>query len=71
MVFLYFLLVRKDTLRGSWDLVTRDIRKVTILLTPVKVLITLVTKSHDPPSRSADHGRSHPHHNHNGDVLGF
>ena len=28
------------------------ITKVTILITPVKVLITLLTKSHDPPSTS-------------------
>ena len=26
------------------------INKVTILITPIKVLITLLTKSHDPPS---------------------
>ena len=37
-------------LKGSWDLVTRVIIKVTILITPVKVLITILTKSHDPPS---------------------
>ena len=41
-------------LRGSWDLVTGV--KVTMLIisyltTPIKVLITLLTKSHDPPSR--------------------
>ena len=38
-------------LKGSWDLVTRVIIRVTILITPIKVLITLLTKSHDPPSR--------------------
>ena len=37
-------------LKGSWDLVTRVIIRVTILITPIKVLITLLTKSHDPPS---------------------
>ena len=38
-----------QTLKGSWDLVTRVIIRVTILITPVKVLITLLSKSHDPP----------------------
>ena len=38
-------------LRGSWDFVTRVIIKVTTLITPLRVLITLLTKSHDPPSR--------------------
>ena len=38
-------------LKGSWDLVTRVIIRVTILITPIKVLITLLTKSHDPPSK--------------------
>ena len=38
-------------LKGSWDLVTRVIIRVTILITPIKVLITLLTRSHDPPSR--------------------
>ena len=33
-------------LKGSWDLVTRVIIRVTILITPIKVLITLLTKSH-------------------------
>ena len=33
------------------DLVTRVIGKVTILITPIRVLITLLTKSHDYPSR--------------------
>ena len=37
-------------LKGSWDLVTGVIIRVTILITPIKVLITLLTKSHDPPS---------------------
>ena len=40
-----------QVLKGSWDLVTRVIIRVTILITPIKVLITLLTKSHDPPSR--------------------
>ena len=39
-------------LRGSWDLVTRVIIKVTTLITPLRVLITLLTKSHEPPSIS-------------------
>ena len=42
-------------IKGSWDLVTTVINKVTILIityiTPIRVLITLLTKSHDPPSR--------------------
>ena len=37
-------------LKGSWDLVTRVIIRVTILITPITILITLLTKSHDPPS---------------------
>ena len=37
-------------LKGSWDLVTRVINKVTILRTPIRVLVTLLTKSPDPPS---------------------
>ena len=41
----------QQVLQGSWDLVTRVICKVTIHITPIKVLITLVTRSHDPPSR--------------------
>ena len=40
-------------LKGSWDLVTRVIIRATILITPIKVLITLLTKSHDPPSRES------------------
>ena len=36
-------------LGGSWDLVSEVINNVTILITPIKVLITLLTKSHDPP----------------------
>ena len=31
-------------LKGSWDLVTRVIIRVTILITPIKVIITLLTK---------------------------
>ena len=38
-------------LKGSWDLVTGVIIKVTILITPIRVLITLLTKSHDPTSK--------------------
>ena len=38
-------------LEGSWDLVSRVITKVTTLITPIRALITLLTKSHDPPSR--------------------
>ena len=41
-------------LKGSWDLVTGVIIRVTILITPIKVLITSLTKSRDPPSRVAD-----------------
>ena len=42
-------------LGGLWDFVTGVIHKVTvvipIIITPVKVLITVLTKSHEPPSR--------------------
>ena len=41
----------RGILKGSWDLVSRVITKVTILITPIRGLITLLTKSHDPPSR--------------------
>ena len=41
----------QSLLGGSWDLVNKVINKVTILITPVKALITLLTKSHDPLSR--------------------
>ena len=41
----------RTILKGSWDLVSRVIIRVTILITPIKGLITLLTKSHDPPSR--------------------
>ena len=38
-------------LKGSWDLVSRVIIRVTILITPIyKGLITLFTKFHDAPS---------------------
>ena len=40
-------------LKGSWDLVTRVIIRVAILITPIKILITLLTKSLDPPSMTA------------------
>ena len=49
--------LRPGLLRGSWALVIRVINKVTIylIITPILVLITLLTtiltKSHDPPSR--------------------
>ena len=52
-------------LGGSWDLVTRVIIRVTTLITPLRVLITLLTKSHkgtlltkshDPPSRVKNEG---------------
>ena len=41
-----------QVLKGSWDLVTRVITKATvlILITRIKVLTSLLTKSHDPPS---------------------
>ena len=42
----------RGLLKGSWDLVTRVIIRVNILITPIKVLITLLTKSHDPPSKA-------------------
>ena len=41
-------------LKGSWDLVTRVIPRVAILITPIKVPITLLTKSHEPPSNYED-----------------
>ena len=44
-----------NVLGGSWDLVTRVISKVTIVIIaynpPNRVLITLLAKSHDPPSK--------------------
>ena len=40
-------------LGGAWDLVSRGIIRATILITPIKGLITLLTKSHDPPSKLA------------------
>ena len=39
-------------LKGSWYLVTRVIIRVTILITPIRVLITSLTKSHDAPYRT-------------------
>ena len=42
-------------LRGSWDLVTGVIIMVTTLITPLRVLITVLTKSHDPPSKLCDY----------------
>ena len=50
--------IRVALLKGSWDLVTEVIIRVTILITPIKVLITLLTKSHDPPSKVAAAGSS-------------
>ena len=38
-------------LKGSWDFLV--ISKVTILITPIKVVTTLLTKSHDPLSTDA------------------
>ena len=37
------------TLRGSW--VRIEVAMLILLITPLKVLITLLTKSHDPPSK--------------------
>ena len=57
-------------LRGSWDLVTGVIIKVTTLITPLRVLITLLTKSHDPPRRVHIHYHyGIRYQNHNGDGL--
>ena len=47
-------------LRGSWDSETRVISKVTILIPPIEVPITLVAKSHDPLSRTYGFGNSAP-----------
>ena len=48
-------LLKKRVLGGSWDLATRVIYEVTTVIVsfcPIKVLIiTLLTKSNDPPSR--------------------
>ena len=52
MGFWGFAVLGFRVLKGSWDLVSRVITKVTILITPIKGLIALVTKSHDPPSRA-------------------
>ena len=38
-------------LKGPSGIAITVIIKVTILITPMKVLITILTKSHDPPSR--------------------
>ena len=38
----------KPLLKGSWDLVTGVIIRITIHITPIKVLITLLTQSRDP-----------------------
>ena len=46
----------KPLLKGSWDLVTGVIIRITIHITPIKVLITLLTQSRDPPSTSALQG---------------
>ena len=46
----------KGLVLRSWDLVSQVINKVTILIRTynlVKVLITLLTMSHDPPSTGA------------------
>ena len=45
------MIISMTLLKGSWDLVSRVIIRVTILITPIKGLVTLLTKSHDPPSR--------------------
>ena len=42
--------LERSLLKGSWDLVARAIIRVTILIAPIQVLITLLAKSHDPPS---------------------
>ena len=39
-------------LKGSWNLVSKVITKVAILITPIRGLITLLTKSHDALSRT-------------------
>ena len=41
-------LCEASILKGSWDLVTRAIIRVTILIIPIRVLTTLLAKSHDP-----------------------
>ena len=48
------MLELEPLLKGSWDLATGVKNKVTILIithNPIKVLITLLTKSHNPPSK--------------------
>ena len=42
--------LQRPYFKVSWDLVSRVIIRVTILITPVRGLITLLTKSHDPPN---------------------
>ena len=43
-----------ELLKGSWEVETRAINTITellsFLITPIKVGITLLPKSHDPPS---------------------
>ena len=46
--------LKDEVLKGSWDLVTRVINKVAIVIVtynPIRVLIAVLTKSHEPPSR--------------------
>ena len=35
---------------GPWDIVNRVLNRITILITPIRVLITSCTKFHDPPN---------------------
>ena len=51
-------LAKRVLLGGSWDLVSRVIIRVTILITPIKGLRTVLTESHDPPSKLLDVGVS-------------
>ena len=44
-----------DILGGSWDLVSKVISTLIGVISIVTLLITLVTKSHDPLSRSLNH----------------
>ena len=39
---------RRGVFKGSWDLVTGVVIRIT-LLPPTKVLISILTESHDPP----------------------
>ena len=38
-------------LGGSWGVISRDISRITMLMTHIRGLITLLISTHEPPSR--------------------